>query len=77
MIRPTIEAELLEVLKDLGWTQQRQVLDFAQFLKSGAATPQGTPGRDFLEFAGSITETDARLMEEAVAEGRRVDPNEW
>jgi hypothetical protein len=77
MIRPTIEAELLEVLKDLGWTQQRQVLDFAQFLKSGAATPPGTPGRDFLQFAGSITESDARLMEEAVAEGRRVDPNEW
>ena len=77
MIQPAIEAELLGVLKDLGWTQQRQVLDFAQQLKSGASTPPGTPGRDFLPFAGCITESDAQLMEQAVAEGRRVDPNEW
>lgn len=77
MIQPAIEAELLEILKGLGWAEQRQVLDFAQLLRSGAVTPPGTPGRDFLQFAGSITESDARLMEEAVAEGRRVDPNEW
>ena len=39
---------------------------------------KGTPGKEFLRFAGTIPPEDCRRMEEAIEAGcERVDPGAW
>jgi hypothetical protein len=55
---------------------QERVLAFAQALN---LSPQrGTPGKDLLQFAGSIDKDDAEAMKRAIEEEcERIDGDEW
>jgi hypothetical protein len=55
--------------------QQAEVISFLRALRG---TPVGTPGRELLQFAGTISPEDLKLMEEAIEQGcGQVDLNEW
>jgi len=74
MVDTSIQNELHSALGQLPIAQQQQVLEFARNL----ATPQGVPGSDLLQFAGSIDDTELEKMTRAIAEGcEKVDSNEW
>ena len=76
MVSQSIEKQLHDVLDKLPLDKQRRVLDFARGLNGGI--PPGTPGKDLLKFAGSISTEDAEQMRHAIEEGcERIDPNEW
>ncbi|MFC1836713.1 hypothetical protein ACFL2Q_18645 [Thermodesulfobacteriota bacterium] len=63
-------------LKDLPEESQRQVPQFARSL--GRSTPQGTPGKKLLRFAGAIPRDDLGLMREAIEQGcEQVDTAQW
>ena len=67
--------EVVEQLKAMPQDLQWQVLEFARTLK---VEIRGTPGRELLRFAGSISPDDLQLMREAIEEDcNRVDVNEW
>ena len=76
MIDIAFQNELLKQIDQLPSNLQEQVLSFVKNLKS--ATPQGTPGRELLRFAGTISDEDAQDMMKAIEEGcERIDYNEW
>lgn len=76
MVNPAIEQQLHAELTRLPPEKQERVLEFARSLNGGL--PPGTPGKDLLRFAGTVTPEDARLMKEAIEEGcERIDPDEW
>ncbi|MFB2970027.1 hypothetical protein ACE1CD_13710 [Aerosakkonema sp. BLCC-F183] len=76
MINPLIEKEIFTQLNKLSDEQQQQVLDFARFL--AMKNPVGVPGKELLQFAGTISHEDAKIMLEAIEEGcGQVDLNEW
>jgi hypothetical protein len=55
---------------------QRRVLDFARAMAE--STPQGTPGKELLQFAGIMTPAEADEFLRSIEEDcERVDPNEW
>lgn len=70
----TLKDEIIEQVERLEAPQQRQVLDFAR----GLDTPRGTPGRELLHFAGSISPADLDAISQAIEEGcEKVEPNGW
>ena len=76
MLNPTIEKELHLEMEALPHTQQRQVLEFARAL--AITRPRGVPGKDLLNFAGTIAPDDLKLMAEAIEEGcGKVDADGW
>ena len=76
MSSPSIEKEILDQLKKLALSQQREVLNFAKALES--ARPAGVAGRVLLPFVGTIPPDDLRIMEQAIEEGcEKVNLNEW
>jgi hypothetical protein len=76
MIDVNLEKQLLAQVESLPLELQRRVLEFA--LTLGQSALKGTPGRDLLRFAGSISPADAKLMMEAIESGcEQVDDNAW
>ncbi len=76
MIDKTIQTQLLAQLAQLPEEKQRRVLDFAHAL--GGSTPRGAPGSQLLQFAGTMTEEEAKEMLTAIEEEcEQVDPDEW
>lgn len=76
MIDATIQQELLAQLAQLPEEKQRRVLDFAHAL--GGSTPRGVPGSQLLQFAGTMTDEEAKEMLTAIEEDcEQVDPDEW
>jgi len=74
-----IQSELLSYLGQLPADDQARVVDFARTL-AGSAKPtvRGTPGKEFLRLAGTISAEDARQMIEAIEEGcEQIDAREW
>jgi hypothetical protein len=72
MTSSQIKQKLLERMDQLSEAQQRTVLKYAETLSS---TPKGTPGKDLLQFFGTIEPEDCRRMEEAIEAGcERVAP---
>jgi hypothetical protein len=62
-------------LDGLDVEKQRRVLAFVRALKQ---TPKGMLGAEFKEFAGSLSEADAKLMIDAIEAGcEKVDLHEW
>ncbi|MFB2922360.1 hypothetical protein [Aerosakkonema funiforme] len=56
--------------------QQQQVLDFARFL--AMKNPVGVPGKELLQFAGTLSQEDAKIMLKVAEENwGQVDLNEW
>jgi hypothetical protein len=66
MTSSQIKQKLLERLDQLSKGEQRKILDFAENLPS---QPKGTPGKDLLQFFGTIDSDDCRRMEEAIEAG--------
>jgi len=55
--------------------KQRRVLAFVRTLKQ---SPKGMSGADLKRFAGSLSETDAKSMIDAIESGcEQVDAHEW
>jgi hypothetical protein len=76
MIDLTFQNELLKQIDQLPSDLQEQVLVYAKSLKS--TTPQGTPGRELLRFAGTISDEDAQEMMKAIEEGcEQIDYDKW
>lgn len=68
--------EIVRELEDLPNNLQQDVLDYVRQLSS--AKPRGVPGRELLQFAGTITKGDAEAMREAIEAGcEQVDADEW
>lgn len=71
-----ITTEVIEQLETLPENLQRQVLKFVQALQMFAR--RGIPGKQLLQFAGSIPLDDLELMRQAIEdECEQVDLNEW
>jgi len=71
-----IKAKVIEHLETLPENLQRQVLAFVLTLQK--VVRQGVPGKELLEFAGSIPLDDLKLMQRAIEDGcEQVDSNEW
>lgn len=72
----TVKAKVIEQLETLPENLQRQVLEFVQALQMFAR--RGIPGRQLLQFAGTIPLDDLELMRQAIEdECEQVDLNEW
>ena len=72
----TISTKVVQQLETLPENLQRQVLEFVQALQ--VLAQHGVPGKQLLQFAGSIPPEDLELMRRTIEEGcERVDPNEW
>jgi hypothetical protein len=76
MIDATIQSELLKEVGQLAPTLQRKVVDFARSLAQ--SRPRGTPGKQLLRFAGTMTHEEAQEFLKAIEEDcERIDPDEW
>lgn len=68
--------EIIEELKTLPNNLQQEVLNFVKTLKT--SNLHGTPGKELLQFAGSVSSDDLLLISQAIeTEFEQVDPNEW
>ena len=75
MITP-ITTEILEQVKELPDNLQYQVLTFVKTLR--ASTQRGVPGKELLQFAGSISAMDVQNIRQAIETGcEQVDWDEW
>ena len=76
MINSPLKKEILDKLDLLAIEEQRRVLDFTRALTETKTV--GIPGRDLLQFAGTIEKTELESMKRAIEDGcERVDLNEW
>ena len=72
----SIVSQVVEQLQEMPENLQRRVLDYIQRLK--VTSEQGIPGRQLLQFAGSISNEDLIRMQEAIdRECENIDTNEW
>lgn len=77
MVDKSIQDALIERLDQMPVNQQRLVLRYAKSLNA-AELPRGTPVKNLLRFAGTISREDGEAMLKAIEEGcGQVDPNEW
>ncbi len=71
-----LKTELLEQIEKLTPLQQKQVLDFAMELSGELA--KRYPGKNLLQFAGTISPEDIEIMKRTIEEGcEQVDESEW
>ncbi|HEY2881341.1 MAG TPA: hypothetical protein VGJ15_02885 [Pirellulales bacterium] len=76
MVDKAVQDELIAKLDEMPIALQRQVLSFASSLQP-QKRPKGTPGRDLLRFAGTISKEDGEAMMKAIEEGcERIDQDE-
>ncbi len=55
---------------------QKKIYDFTVELSH--SRPKGTPGKDLLQFAGTIESDDIEVMKQAIEEGcEQVNADEW
>ncbi|MDO9129529.1 MAG: hypothetical protein Q7U34_06650 [Anaerolineales bacterium] len=72
----SIASTIIEQLATLPDDLQRQVLEFAQALKSSVR--KGIAGKNLLRFTGFIPSDDLKKMQQAIEAGcEQVDANEW
>ena len=70
----TLKDEIIAQVEHLDDPQRQRVLDFARQLTE----PAGTPGRNLVQFAGSIDRTDLEAMSQAIQQGcEEIEPNGW
>ena len=67
--------QLLQIYKSLEVNEQKEMLDFANFLLFKKSQKFKT--NPLKEFSGVISDDDAQIMLEAIDECRRIEPNEW
>jgi len=72
----TITTKVVQQLETLPENLQRQVLEYVRALQ--VLAHRSVPGKQLLQFAGSIPPDDLELMRQAIEEGCEwVDPDEW
>ena len=59
--------EIVKRLKTLSLEQQRQVLDFT--LELSDEPPKQYPGKNLLQFVGTISKEDLEIMKQTIEEG--------
>lgn len=70
----TLKEQIVNVVSRLSDQQQQEVLDFVMKLER----PKGVPLSSLLDFVGSISAEDLKLMEAAIEEGfEKVNLDEW
>lgn len=76
---PAIQSELLSYVGLLPGDDQARVVEYARALANKSKPLlRGTPGKDLLHLAGTISEEDARQMIEAIEEGcEQIDASKW
>ncbi len=68
--------EIVERLKSLPLEQQRTVLDF--ILELSGELPKQYPGKNLLQFVGTISKSDLEIMKQTIEEGcEQIDESEW
>ena len=68
--------EITKKVKSLPENLQRQVLIFVDALQ--VSSERGVPGRTLTEFAGSISQDDLSIMNQAIESGcEKIDGSEW
>ena len=76
MEKSTTIQEIVKQLKPLSLEQQRQVLDF--MLELSGEPPKQYPGKNLLQFIGTISKEDLEIMKQTIEEGcEQVDESEW
>ena len=76
MEKSTTIQEIVKQLKPLSLEQQRQVLDF--MLELSGEPPKQYPGKNLLQFIGTISKEDLKIMKQTIEEGcEQVDESEW
>ena len=72
----TVISQVIQQMETLPIHLQQQVLDFIQELATSAQ--RGVPGRQLLQFAGTIPPDDLQLIRQAIKEDcERVNRDEW
>ncbi len=68
-----------QILDDLDRLTPEQERRAAEFIRGMASSlPSGVPGRNLLEFSGSLDTDSARDMREAIEEGcEQIDLDRW
>ena len=59
--------EIVQRLKSFSLEQQRQVLDF--MLELSGEPPKQYPGKNLLQFVGTISKEDLEIMKQTIEEG--------
>jgi len=76
MLDAVIQSDLLKEVEQLSPPLQRKVVNYAHSLAK--SRPRGTPGRQLLKFAGTLSPEEAEAMIAAIEEDcERIDPDEW
>lgn len=76
MEKSTTIQEIIQRLENLSLEQQRQVLDFT--LQVSGEPPKQYPGKNLLQFVGTISKEDLEIMQQAIEEGcEQIDESEW
>jgi len=76
MIEPTIKEQILKDLDRLPPDLQERALQLVHSLV--APLPKGASIEDLMSLAGTLDDTSAREMREAIEEHcERIDPSEW
>jgi hypothetical protein len=67
--------EIVNRLKTFSLEQQRQVLDF--MIELSGEPPKRYPGKNLLQFVGTISKEDLEIMKQTIEEGcEQVDESE-
>lgn len=76
MLDGNVENQLRQRMQTLSPDQQREVLQFAGQLAT--SEPKGTPGKELLRFAGTLSPEEADEMRRVIEEDcEQVDLREW
>jgi hypothetical protein len=76
MLDSSLREELLKALDRLSPAMQLRVLDFARTLRE--STLRGTPDKELLRFAGTVTPAEADEFLRGIEEDcEQIDPREW
>ncbi len=76
MENSTTIQEIEKRLKTLSLEQQRTVLDL--IIELSGEPPKQYPGKNLLQFVGTISKEDLEIMKQAIEEGcEQVDESEW
>ena len=76
MENSTTIQEIEKRLKTLSLEQQRTVLDL--IIELSGEPPKQYPGKNLLQFVGTISKEDLEIMKQAIEEGcEQVDESGW
>lgn len=71
-------AEALELIyESLTEEDKQEVFDFINFLAAKRQKERQKNKNHFSKFLGTISSEDAKIMQDATIECRRIEPNEW